>query len=406
MIELDVEARRKSVPVDPDGPARYLVLGDFGGHAASPAPLRGIPVDRDTLDSVLARLEVNLAGAPMRELEDFHPDRLYRRLDVFSDLREGEPEAAPPLRPQAAPRADLEEILRPSSLLEQIAGGGDPFEQYVRELARAHAAEPARERPQRTAALAERMRALLRHPRFQAVEAAWRGLDFAVREADDESARIFLAPFSKNELSADLSQASDLKSTRLYALLHSREWSAVFGLYSFGSDAADIDLLGRIALLAASASAAFIAEGSVDMGPYWAELRSIPEASRLGLALPRFLLRLPYGRHTSAIEAFEFEEMPGAPVHKGYLWGNPALACLALKARGGEDLNLTGLPLHLYQEDGETKATPCAEVLMTEDQARALMEAGLMPLVSYRDRDRVRLAGFRAINGEALNASR
>jgi type VI secretion system protein ImpC len=358
-------------------------------------------VDRDNLDTVLARCEVNLAGTQMRELEDFHPDRLYQRLDVFADLREEEP-AATPARPQAAPRADLGEILRPSSLLEQIAGGGDPFEQYVRELARAHAAEPAPERTRRTAAIAETMRAVLRHPRFQAIEAAWRGLDFAVREADDESARIYIAPFSRNELIADLGEASDLKSTRLYGLLHSRAWSGVLGLYTFGADTADIELLGRIALLTASGHTAFIAEGSVDMGPYWEDLRSIPEADCLGLALPRFLLRLPYGRHTSAIESFEFEEMPGSPVHSGYLWGNPALACLALKAHGGDALNLSGLPLHLYQEDGETKATPCAEVLMTEDQVRALMDAGLMPLVSYRDSDRVRLAGFRAINGGEL----
>jgi type VI secretion system protein ImpC len=399
MIELDVEARRKPVAVDSEGPARYLVLGDFGGRSgASP-----IPVDRDNLDEVLARFEVKLAGAPFRELEDFHPDRLYQRLDLFRDLRDGEATVPPaPTRPQAAPRADIEKILRPGSLLETIAGGGDPFEQYVRELARSSAAEPAPARSQRSAALSETMRAVLAHPRFQTVESAWRGLDYAVREADDESARIYIAPLSRSELAADLAEASDLKSTRLYGLLHARDWSGVFGLHSFGPDAADIELLGRIALLAATARTAFLAEGSVDMGPYWEELRSIPEASSLGLALPRFLLRLPYGRDTSKIESFDFEEMLGTPAHAAYLWGSPALACLAIKARGGENLNLTGLPLHLYRKDGETQATPCAEVLMTDDQVRALMESGLMPIVSYRDTDRVRLAGFRAINGEAL----
>ncbi len=189
MIELDVEARRTRVAVEPDAPSRYLVLGDFGGRAVS-GP---VAVDRDNLDSVLAGLEVRLAGAHMQELEDFHPDRLYARLDVFADLRGGEPSTPAPSRPQPAPRADLGEILRPGSLLEQIAGGGDPFEQYVRELARASAAEPAPARSQGKQALAETMRAVLRHPRFQTVEAAWRGLDFAVREADDESARIYAA---------------------------------------------------------------------------------------------------------------------------------------------------------------------------------------------------------------------
>ncbi len=217
--------------------------------------------------------------------------------------------------------------------------------------------------------------------------------------------RVHIAQFSKQDLTADVFDATDLKATRTYALLHAHEWQGVFGLYSFGGSAADIELLGRVALLAGNAHAPFIAEGSVDMGAQWDELRSIPEAGYLGLALPRLLLRLPYGARTSSLEAFEFEEMPGAPVHTNYLWGNPALACLAILARGdsgeeeGDELDLSGLPLHNYQEDGEWKTTPCAEVAITETEVVALMNLGLMPLVSFRDADRVRLAGFRAING-------
>jgi type VI secretion system protein ImpC len=410
MIELDVQTRRKASPSVSEYVARYLVLGDFGGRSHGPHT-GPAAVDRDNLDEVLARQEVNLVGTHIREIEDFHPDRLYHRFDLFRDLRDSEPEPPPPSPPPASPRPDLEKILQRSSLLEQIAGGGDAFEQYVRELARAHAA-PAASNPQKalqkTAALGQRMRALLHHPRFQAVEAAWRGLDFVLRRTDDQSTRIHIAPFSREDLAADVLTAADLKATRLYALLHAREWKGVFGLYSFGAAAADIELLGRVGLLAGNANIPFIAEGNVDMGAQWGELRSIPEARYLGLALPRFLLRLPYGSRTSAIEAFEFEEMPAAPVHASYLWGNPALACLAILARGdsgeeeGDELDLRNLPLHSYQEDGEWRTTPCAEVSMTETEVGALMKLGLMPLVSFRDTDRVRLAGFRAINGEGL----
>jgi type VI secretion system protein ImpC len=409
MIELDTLTRRKARPSVSENVARYLVLGDFGGrpHGPHPGPAA---VDRDNLDEVLARQDVNLAGTAIREMEDFHPDRLYQRFNLFSDLRGSEPEPAPPSQPPASPRPDLGKILQRSSLLEQIAEGGDPFDRYVRELARAHAAPTAnpQKASQKAAALGQRMRALLHHARFQAVEAAWRGLDFVLRRTDDQSTRIHIAQFSKEDLTSDLLGATDLKATRAYALLHAREWQGVFGLYSFGAADADIELLGRLGLLAGNAHAPFIAAGSVDMGAHWDELRAIPEAGYLGLALPRFLLRLPYGSRTNAIESFEFEEMPGAPVHTGYLWGNPALACLAILARGdsgeeeGDELDLRGLPLHSFQQDGEWKTTPCGEVTMTEAELDALISLGMMPLVSFRDTDRVRLAGFRAITGKAM----
>src|SRR5271156_5223261 len=50
-------------------------------------------------------------------------------------------------------------------------------------------------------------------------------------------------------------------------------------------------------------------------GDSWTALRQLPEACYLGLVLPRFLLRLPYGKATDAVERFDFEEMPGVPTH-------------------------------------------------------------------------------------------
>jgi type VI secretion system protein ImpC len=124
----------------------------------------------------------------------------------------------------------------------------------------------------------------------------------------------------------------------------------------------------------------------------------------MGLALPRLLLRLPYGSRTSPIASFEFEEMPAVPpVHEHYLWGNAAIACLAVLVRAeAGNLTLEGLPAHTYKHDSEWVMTPCAEVFMTETQVLALIDRGLMPLVSYKDRPLVRLAGFRAITSAPL----
>src|ERR1700676_1279905 len=103
MIELGVEPKRKSVIVAEEEPAHYLILGDFGGRATEP-----LAIDRDYFDSVMAKLQVNLAGAPFRELEDFHPDRLYRNLNLFREFDA----TPPPEQPKgAAPKADIGDIL-------------------------------------------------------------------------------------------------------------------------------------------------------------------------------------------------------------------------------------------------------------------------------------------------------
>src|SRR5262245_5828062 len=108
-IELVASTEAAAVPVElgPTTPFRILVIGDFSGRAnrgpteagtglATRRPLR---IDRDNFDQVLARLGVELRlpladggdtriALQFRELEDFHPDRIYERLDAFRTLRE------------------------------------------------------------------------------------------------------------------------------------------------------------------------------------------------------------------------------------------------------------------------------------------------------------------------------
>ena len=162
-----------------------------------------LAVDRNNLDLAMAKLQVTLNGSLFRGLEDFHPDSLFCNLDSFREV--------------------------------------DP------------------------AALGERMRGLLHDPRFQAVEAAWRGRDFVIRGGlrDDSGVRIHIVHLPKADA------ARDLLDGRIQALLGARKWRAVIGLYAFGPDAADIEFLGRVARLAADVGAPFIAEGSLDMGDLW-----------------------------------------------------------------------------------------------------------------------------------------
>lgn len=453
MMEIDVATRRTEPVPEPETPFRILILGDFGAPTGRP-----VTVDRDNFDDVIARLGVSLKLPVAGEirfgsLDDFHPDRLYARLDAFRALREArrrleDPEtfrsAAAELQ-SAAPRqrVDPAELLSSGSLLDAIVEGqggtgaavarpADPFAEYVRQITAPYLVprpDPKQSEmlAQIDAAVAGLTRALLHRPEYQALEAAWRGLFFLIRNIETGvDLKVSILNLSKQALAEDLLPAADLRQTALYKMLikdlsapGSLPWSVVAGNYTFSAENnEDIELLGRIGLLAATARAPFLTAGAPDPSAWlpppaaWRELQQIPEAPYLGAVLPRFLLRLPYGAKTSPIEAFAFEEVADTPGHAEYLWGNPVFACVRLLAeafsldgwdlRPGTVLDLDGLPIHVYRENGDSVTKPCAEVYISYAHAQKLMENGLMPLLSIKDSDRVHLAGFRAVNGHPL----
>jgi hypothetical protein len=53
----------------------------------------------------------------------------------------------------------------------------------------------------------------------------------------------------------------------------------------------------------------------------WQAFRESEDARYVGLTLPRFLLRLPYGQNTVPVKSFVFEE-DVVGKHDSYLWGN------------------------------------------------------------------------------------
>jgi len=187
-------------------------------------------------------------------------------------------------------------------------------------------------------------------------------------------------------------------------------WAVLVGNFVFSDSEADarrLYALGRVARLAGTP---FLAEAQPPSGEpgseAWQELRKSAVATSIGLALPRFLLRLPYGKSTSAVESFKFEEMAGS-VHAEYLWGNPAFCCAYLLGqsfrdsgwdmRTGQHRKIEGLPLHVYKSGGESINKPCAEMLLSEKDAEFIMESGYMPLASLKDQDAVLLVRFQSI---------
>jgi type VI secretion system protein ImpC len=201
--------------------------------------------------------------------------------------------------------------------------------------------------------------------------------------------------------------------------------------YAFEPKKDDVAALMRVAKIAAVADAPFVShmrpdvlgvhslDGNSDpaewklssdteVGKLWAVLRGISEGEYLGMTIPRFLARLPYGSETEPLEMFQFEEFTGAPEHDGYLWSNSCFVAALLLAQSfsayGWQMNqrflqdIERLPMYTYEQDGETIYQPCAEVLLTQNACEKLMEYGLMPLISYKNTDHVKLARFQSIS--------
>lgn len=321
----------------------------------------------------------------------------------------------------------------------QAARAPDPVREFARRVA-AQQAQPASDsRQSEVLSLLDRaigglIRAILHSPDFQALEAIWRATFFLVRQLETGSRlKVHVLDISKDELMADLGPANDLRASGIYRLLVERTvetpgaepWAAIVGAYRFDEQRENAGLLARMAQIAQRAGAPFVSAadprllgcasfGSAPhardwggMTSWWRELRRVPEAAYVGLVIPRFLLRLPYGKKTSPLATFDFEEFSETPAHEDYLWGNAAFAVALLLGQSfsesgwqmspGSLAQIDRLPLHLEMRGGETQAKPCAEALLTEETVEAMLEAGFMPLVSFKNRDWVRLARFQSI---------
>jgi type VI secretion system protein ImpC len=421
-VHLGLRDEAESLDAGADRPFRILLAGDFSGRAwrgdCQPAVPRRI--DRDNFEDVLraAAIDVNLdgVGVQFHELEDFHPDRICSRLQLFEQLDRAavadEPASTPPPR-RPAGGSFLDQILAeeegpPAASVEDA----NDLAAFIRRNMAGHLAPretaAGRRRESERLALASRfLRSILHHPRFQAIEAAWRAAFLLVHGLDAGSGlEIWLLDATLPELIANL-------DTVRQELAGHGVWGCIAGNYTFGQSETDVRALTRLAGLARALRAPFLAEGRLPddpENPLWEQFRNTEDAGWIGLAMPRFLLRLPYGRDTFPIDTFAFEEMTGSE-HAAYLWGNPAFLGAWLIGRSfllhGWDLSgrlvrrIDGLPQHIYREDGEPVAKPCAEIWMTERDAASLLEFGLMPLASIKNEPAAMIVRFQTVARDA-----
>lgn len=163
---------------------------------------------------------------------------------------------------------------------------------------------------------------------------------------------------------------------------------------------------GTVALVAAPRGLGFASVGEPDLASAWEALRRGGHGARIAAAQPRLLLRLPYGARGEATDVERFEELPRAPDHEAFLWGNPAyglalIVCLNYEHSGWppelSDVEIEGMPMPIYRDSSGDAIMPPAEVYLSEEDVRRLGSLGIMSFLSYRNRDAVRLADFHSI---------
>jgi type VI secretion system protein ImpC len=293
--------------------------------------------------------------------------------------------------------------------------------------------------------LSEQVNAILHHADFQKLESAWRGLHYLVNNTEtDEMLKIRVMNISKNEVAKTLKRykGTAWDQSPLFKKVYEEEYGqfggepfgCLVGDYYFDQSPPDVEMLGEMAKVCASAHSPFIAAASpslMQMNSWqelanprdltkifgtpeyaaWRSLRESDDARYLGLAMPRFLSRLPYGAKTNPVEAFNFEEETGGGDHSKYTWTNAGYAMAVninrsyklygwgTSIRGIESGGaVEGLPTHTFPTDDGGVDMKCpTEIAISDRREAELAKNGFMPLVHRKNSDFAAFIGAQSL---------
>ncbi|PIM52412.1 type VI secretion system contractile sheath large subunit [Roseateles chitinivorans] len=297
--------------------------------------------------------------------------------------------------------------------------------------------------------LSEQVNAILHHAEFQQLESAWRGLHYLVNNTEtDEQLKIRVMSISKNDLGKTLKRykGTAWDQSPIFKRVYEEEFGqfggepfgCIVGDYYFDHSPPDVELLGEIAKVSAAAHSPFIAAANpslMQMGSWqelanprdltkifstpeyaaWKSLRESDDARYIGLAMPRFLARLPYGAKTNPVEEFNFEEETGGGEHAKYTWANSAYAMATninrsfktygwcTRIRGVEAGGaVEGLPAHTFPTDEGGVAMKCpTEIAISDRREAELAKNGFMPLVHRKNSDFAAFIGAQSLQKPA-----
>ncbi len=297
--------------------------------------------------------------------------------------------------------------------------------------------------------LSEQINLIMHHEDFQKLEGAWRGLHYLVNNTEtDEMLKIRVMNISKAELGKTLKRykGTAWDQSPIFKKIYAEEFGqfggepfgAIVGDYHFDQSAPDVELLGEMAKISAAAHAPFITGASptlMQMESWqelanprdltkifttpeyaaWRSLRESEDSKYIGLAMPRFLSRLPYGAKTNPVEEFDFEEDTGSADHGKYTWANAAYAMATninrsfkvygwcSRIRGIESGGaVQNLPTHTFPTDDGGVDMKCPTEIAIEDRREAeLAKNGFMPLVHRKNSDFAAFIGAQSLHKPA-----
>lgn len=297
--------------------------------------------------------------------------------------------------------------------------------------------------------LSEQINLIIHHPDFQQLEGTWRGLSYLVNNTEtDEMLKIRVLNLNKKDLTKTLKKykGTAWDQSPLFKKMYEDEYGTpggepygcLVGDYSFDHTPQNVQILDGMAKIAAAAHAPFISAadpGLMNMDTWqelgnprdltkilqtaeyapWRSLRDSDDSRYIGLTMPRFLSRLPYGAKTDPVEEFDFEEDIEGADHSKYCWANSAFAMAVninrafkffgwcSQIRGAESGGMVeGLPCHTFPTDDGGVDMKCpTEIAITDRREAELAKNGLMPLSHWKNTDYAVFVGAQSLHKPA-----
>ncbi|MBK8915512.1 MAG: type VI secretion system contractile sheath large subunit [Phycisphaerales bacterium] len=290
------------------------------------------------------------------------------------------------------------------------------------------------------AKLSRQLAAVMHHPDFQKLEGTWRGFKYLVSNSETSAnLKIRVLNASKRDLAKDLESAVEFDQSQLFKKMYEGEYGqaggepfgALIGDYEFSQHPEDIEMLQKVAGVAAAAFCPFISAGApklfglenfTELGKprdlekifqaadytAWRSFRDSDDSRFVTLAMPRVLARLPFGANTKKIDEFAYEEGKIGPrgeskplSHDEFTWMNAAYVlgtkltdsfakygwCTTIRGTEGGG-KVEGLPTYTFTSDDGDADTKCpTEVAITDRREAELSKLGFLPLCHYKNTD-------------------